>query len=87
MDIRIDIGGKKPIYRQLLEQIENDIREGRLLPGSLLPSMNELADSLDISRETVKKTYGKSRLSRSRSANHKHMFSKVLKGETNCIRR
>ena len=58
MDIRIDIGGKKPIYRQLLEQIENDIREGRLLPGSLLPSMNELADSLDISRETVKKTYG-----------------------------
>lgn len=58
MDIRIDIGGKKPIYRQLLEQIENDIREGRLLPGSLLPSMNELADSLDISRETVKKSYG-----------------------------
>ena len=58
MAIHIDTLGKKPIYRQLLEQIESDIRNGRLSPGTQLPSMNELADSLNISRETVKKAYG-----------------------------
>lgn len=58
MHIRVDFDGKKPIYRQIMEQLESAIRDGRLRRGEHLPSMNALADELAISRETVKKTYG-----------------------------
>lgn len=58
MHIRIDITSKRPIYRQMLEQVESAIREGTLRSGDQLPSMNELAAELGISKETVKKTYG-----------------------------
>ena len=57
MNISIDKHGTTPLYRQICEQIRNQIREGALLPGQLLPSLNQLAIRLDISRETTKKAY------------------------------
>ena len=58
MKFHIDTSGKDPIYKQLVSQVERGVREGRLPVGELLPSMNELAAQMDISRETVKKAYG-----------------------------
>ncbi len=49
--------GGLPVYKQLLHQFENKIRTGKLAPGEIVPSMNELAEELGISRETVKKVY------------------------------
>ena len=46
-----------PIYKQLVSQVEHSLRNGQLLAGEMLPSMNELAAKLGISRETVKKAY------------------------------
>lgn len=58
MEFKIDSDGKEPIYKQLVSQVEHAMHNGRLKPGEHIPSMNELAAELDISRETVKKAYG-----------------------------
>ena len=46
-----------PVYKQVISQIEQKIISGEYAPGAQLPSMNELAASLDISKETIKKAY------------------------------
>lgn len=58
MRFKIDTTGKEPIYRQLVTQVERSLHNGSLQAGQQIPSMNELAAQLDISRETVKKAYG-----------------------------
>ncbi len=50
-----------PSYKQIINQIEDGIRNGSLKSGEMLPSMNELALSLGISKETVKKAYSQLR--------------------------
>lgn len=57
MTFKLTTNGSEPIYKQLVTQTEHAIRSGRLAAGEMLPSMNELATSLGISRETVKKAY------------------------------
>jgi DNA-binding transcriptional regulator YhcF (GntR family) len=57
MTFRIDRTSKDSIYSQLVQYVEHGVRDGSLNPGDMLPSMNELAAQLDISRETVKKAY------------------------------
>lgn len=56
--ITLDTGNKSPIYKQLVEQFEDAIRSGKLCPGEQVPSMNDFAMQMGISKETVKKTYG-----------------------------
>jgi len=58
MTFKIDTNGKESIYRQLVAQVERALHEGSLRAGEQIPSMNELAAQLDISKETVKKAYG-----------------------------
>lgn len=57
-EIIMETGSKSPIYKQLVEQFEDAIRSGKLAPGEQIPSMNDFAAQLDISKETVKKAYG-----------------------------
>ncbi|MBQ9310577.1 MAG: GntR family transcriptional regulator [Bacteroidales bacterium] len=57
MKLDIDTQSKTPIYKQLVHKVEHAIKAGHLSPGDQLPSMNELADDENISRETVKKAY------------------------------
>ena len=57
MRFKIDTTGKEPIYKQLVSQVERSLHEGSLHSGEQLPSMNELAAQLGISRETAKKAY------------------------------
>ena len=46
-----------PVYKQVISQIEQKIISGQYQPGFQLPSMNELAADLEISKETIKKAY------------------------------
>jgi len=55
--ITIDTSSQIPVYKQIIEQITNKIQTGEYAAGELLPSMNELSDQLEISKETVKKVY------------------------------
>ena len=41
-----------PVYKQVISQIEQKIISGEYAPGYHLPSMNELAADLEISKET-----------------------------------
>ena len=38
---------KRPIYQSLSQQLEQDIADGSLPPGTKLPPQRELADFLD----------------------------------------
>ena len=59
MNIKIDKNSNTPLYKQICTQIREQVHDGRLLPGQILPSLNQLAIILDISRETTKKAYNK----------------------------
>lgn len=53
----IDKDKNKPIYKQLVDEILEDIKQDRLKPEDKLPTERELAERLGISRGTVKKAY------------------------------
>ncbi len=55
--LSIDSNSRVPVYKQLMDQVENGIKSGEFISGDVLPSMNELSAKLDISKETAKKAY------------------------------
>ena len=57
MKLVLSSNGSEAIYKQIVAQVESSLRDGSLKPGEMLPSMNELALRLGISKETVKKAY------------------------------
>lgn len=57
MLLKIDRTGSKPIYQQLIHEIENLIDQGTLEVGQSLPSTRSLADKLGINRSTVTRAY------------------------------
>lgn len=57
MQIIIANDSDKPIYEQIVEQIKEEILNGKLLSGELLPSIRNLAKDLRISVITTKKAY------------------------------
>jgi DNA-binding transcriptional MocR family regulator len=46
---------QKPIYKTLARQLQQDILNGALLPGTRLPPQRELADFLDVNLSTISK--------------------------------
>ena len=57
MTINLDLQSRTPIYLQIEEEIERYIALGILNPKDQLPSVRELASSLGINPNTVKKAY------------------------------
>lgn len=57
MDILISNTGGKPIYKQITDQIKEQIMAGTLAAGEVLPSMRLLARELRISVITTKRAY------------------------------
>jgi 2-aminoadipate transaminase len=58
MDLRpLDQQAEAPLYRQLFEQIAEQIRSGRLTRGQRLPATRELAGLLGLNRTTVAAAY------------------------------
>ena len=48
-----------PIYRQIMEQVIAMTVSGRAEPGDMLPSIRELAQTLEVNMMTVSKAYSK----------------------------
>ncbi len=46
-----------PLYRQLVDSVENAIKTGKLQPEEQLPTVQELSDRLGIARGTIKRVY------------------------------
>lgn len=57
INYKIDISSQTPVYKQIMQNIQELVHNGGVKKGEFLPSMNELADYLQISKETVKKAY------------------------------
>ena len=55
--IAIRRGGRTPVYLQIAYALIEEIRRGRLAPGSALPGTRELAEDLEINRKTVIDAY------------------------------
>ncbi|MFC0275020.1 PLP-dependent aminotransferase family protein [Metabacillus herbersteinensis] len=53
----LDVGKKEPIYIQLYEYLRNEIQIKNIPPHSKLPSQRNLADYLNVSRNTVDAAY------------------------------
>ncbi|HUK87811.1 MAG TPA: PLP-dependent aminotransferase family protein [Terriglobales bacterium] len=51
------VNGDGPLYGRLLASLEAAIQDGRLTPGSRLPSERDLAEELGLSRTTVTSAY------------------------------
>jgi GntR family transcriptional regulator len=61
MWLTINEADSRPIYLQIISQIREQVRSGRIKPGDELPSVRELADSLNINMHTVRSAYLKLR--------------------------
>ncbi|WP_062108725.1 aminotransferase-like domain-containing protein [Bacillus niameyensis] len=48
---------EKPIYQAIARQLEQDILNGALIPGTKLPPQRELADYLDLNLSTISKAF------------------------------
>jgi GntR family transcriptional regulator len=57
MLIALDPQDQRPIYLQIIAQIKQQIQTGQLRPGDELPSVRELAESLNINLHTVHHAY------------------------------
>ncbi len=57
MRVRLAATSGVPIYRQIVEQIADQIACGRLTVGDRLPSVRELAQALPANQNTVLKAY------------------------------
>jgi len=55
--ISIDKNTAFPAYKQLANRLITLIQEGRILPGSFLPSTREFADMLQVNRKTITRAY------------------------------
>ena len=53
LTVALDPRRGQPLFLQLASAIADDIRNGRLQPGEPLPGTRELAESLEVNRNTV----------------------------------
>ncbi len=54
---RLDASSGVPFYRQIIDQVLLAVADGRLQPGSQLPTVRQLAVDLSINLNTVAKAY------------------------------
>lgn len=57
LSLQINRDDTRPVYQQIAAQIKNQISVGRLPPGTRLPSVRQMADSLKVNRLTVHNAY------------------------------
>ena len=55
--IKIDLKSNKPIYKQVVNEIKEDVIKEFLNPGDELPSVRKLAMDLSVIPNTVAKAY------------------------------
>jgi GntR family transcriptional regulator len=55
----LDPNSGNPLYRQLMDHLRLELFAGRLQPGTMLPSVRQLARELSINPMTVSKAYSR----------------------------
>ena len=57
MDIVIHANAPEPVYEQIVRQIHDGVKSGRLKPGTPLPTVRQLSGDLALNRNTVARAY------------------------------
>ena len=57
MDITIETDTSEPVYEQIVRQIHDAVKSGKLKPDTPLPTVRQLAGDLVINRNTVARAY------------------------------
>ena len=57
LPIQLSEASNVPFYRQIVDQVTEQIRFGQLAPGTRLPSFRELGSELRVSLITVRRAY------------------------------
>ena len=57
MNIVIQTNAPEPVYEQIVRQIHDAVKSGRLKPDTPLPTVRQLAGDLVINRNTVARAY------------------------------
>lgn len=57
MNIVIHANAPEPVYEQIVRQIHEAVKSGRMKPGTPLPTVRQLASDLVINRNTVARAY------------------------------
>jgi GntR family transcriptional regulator len=57
MNFRLDASSGVPFYRQVIDQVLLAMADGRLKPGTQLPTVRQLAVDLSVNLNTVAKAY------------------------------
>ena len=57
LSIHVDRQNSFALYKQIIEQIKNQIGDGRLPPGTRLPTVRHLAEELGVTRLTIQNAY------------------------------
>jgi GntR family transcriptional regulator len=57
MDIEVHVNAPEPVYEQIVRQIHDAVKSGKLKPDAALPTVRQLADDLRLNRNTVARAY------------------------------
>jgi DNA-binding transcriptional regulator YhcF (GntR family) len=57
VDLSIQANSPEPVYEQIVRQIREGVRSGRLKPGAPLPTVRQLATDLVLNRNPVARAY------------------------------
>ena len=57
MDLVIHTSDPEPVYEQIVRQIQEAVKAGRLKPGTPLPTVRQLAGDLSLNRNTIARAY------------------------------
>ncbi len=57
LDLTVDSAGDEPPYEQIRSQIAGQVASGELRPGTKLPTVRALAETLGIAPNTVARAY------------------------------
>jgi GntR family transcriptional regulator len=57
LEFELDVKSGVPFHRQIVDQIKCGIASKRLLPGEQLPTVRELAVTLQVNPNTIRKAY------------------------------
>jgi GntR family transcriptional regulator len=57
MDIVVHVNAPEPVYEQIVRQIHDAVKSGRLKPDAPLPTVRQLAGDLRLNRNTVARAY------------------------------
>jgi GntR family transcriptional regulator len=57
MEITVQVNAPEPVYEQIVRQIHDAVKSGRLKPDAPLPTVRQLAGDLRLNRNTIARAY------------------------------